>query len=86
MKHLKYFEYLTDDKLEVGDYIGYKRYLGLPPLIVKILRINISKQYFIEELEHPHSTYVVDKWELEDLTDEQLEELNAYLNAEKYNL
>lgn len=86
MKHLKYFEYLKDDNLEVGDYIGYKRYLGLPPLIVKILSITRANKYFIEDIEHPHSTYVVDKWELEDLTDEQLEELNAYLNAEKYNL
>jgi len=77
----------------VGDYFGYKRYLGLPPIIVKLLSIREkqaqfgkSKQYFVEILEEPHTTYVLDSWELQELDDDGIEELKVYLNSEKYNI
>lgn len=88
MKYIKKFENINE--YNVGDYIGYKRYLGLPPIIVKILEINTFSlrviEYVVELLESPHTKYSVNKWELEELTDEQIEELKTYLNAEKYNL
>ena len=77
----------------VNDYAGYKRYLGLPPIIVKILSIGVKqaqmgkrKQYFVELLEEPHTTYVLDPWELNELDDAEKEELKTYLSAEKYNI
>lgn len=94
MKYIKKFENVNE--YNVGDYIGYKRYLGFPPMIVKILSINKCKnweignwrptEYSVELLESPHTKYTATEYELEELTDEQIEELNAYLNAEKYNL
>jgi len=85
---------LFESKLtpSVGDYFGYKRYLGLSPIIVKILSIigenqnRNRKQYFVELLEEPHTTYVLDSWELEELDDDGKIELEVYLNSEKYNI
>lgn len=77
----------------VDDYAAYKRYLGFPPLIVKILSIRevdapIGKKnrYFVELLEKPNTTYVLNSWELGELDDDGLEELKMYLDAKKYNL
>ena len=91
MKHLKYFEYLEDRDLilKEDEYIGYKRYLGFPPLIVKILSINKynkKDKYFVEDIKYPYRTYEIEKWEMEELSNEQLEELDVYLNSKKYNL
>jgi hypothetical protein len=86
MKFLKRFEYYTNLKLKEGDYIGYKRYFGLPSMIVKIVSIDRSNKYFVESIEHPHVSYLAYKWELEELDEGQIEELNAYLDSLKYNL
>lgn len=79
------------DKLD--NYYSYKRYLGLPPIIVKLLRIietqaqmGKKNQYFVELLEEPHTTYVLDDWELQELDDDGIEELKMYLNSKKYKL
>jgi hypothetical protein len=89
--NFKIFEERNTHK--VGDYYSYKRYLGLPPIIVKLLsirevqaQIGKKNQYFVELLEEPHTTYVLDSWELGELDEDGLEELKMYLNAEKYNL
>ena len=77
----KLFENIQDWR-KVGDYYGYKRYLGFPPIIVKILSIRevqaqIGKKYkyFVELLEEPHTTYDLDSWELEELDDDGKKEL-----------
>lgn len=86
MKHIKLYESFNIGYKE-NDYIGYKRYLGLPPLIVKIIKYyEKSRQYFIESIEPPNTTYLVNKYELEELNDEQIKELKTLLTSKKYNL
>lgn len=85
MKNLKQFESFHSVYKE-DDYVTYKRYLGFPPIIVKILKINKSNQYFVEQLESPHNNWVVNRWELDELTEEDQKELDMYLDSQKYNV
>jgi len=67
MKHLKLFENWNIHN--IGDYFGYKIYLGLPPIIVQLLSIRENQaqigkknKYFVELVEEPHTTYVLNNF------------------------
>ena len=84
---------LFENTHKVDNYYGYKRYLGLPPIIVKLLsireveaRIGKKNKYFVELLEEPHTTYDLESWELQELDDAGREELKTYLSSEKFNI
>lgn len=88
MKYLRRFEDIHSN-YNVGDYVSYKRYLGLPPLIVKILSKSYKyDEYFVEclDCDVKKITYIVKKYELDDLTDEQMEYVNIYLRSNDYNI
>jgi hypothetical protein len=93
MKHLKTFErsghrvYKVLD-YKVDDYAIYDKYVNRPGILVKVLAAinNSPYPYFVETVKPPYHTYSLQADDLIDLNEEEQEELDLFLNTQKYNL
>lgn len=87
MKHIKKYNFKQTLKYKEGDIVGYDRYLNQPPTPVKILRATESSPfpYFVEEIKK-QIVHTVARDELIDLTPEQKDEVELYINTQKYNV
>jgi len=89
MKHLKKF---TPDKKELkykeGDFAIYDKYLNQPGILVEVITARSPSlyPYFVQEVKPPHQTHSLESDDLIDLTTQEREELDIYLNSLKYNL
>ena len=92
MKYLKKLEHWHKDrfkkmKYKEDDYAIYDKYVNHPGILVKVLAArNTSYPYFVETVKPPHRTYTLQIDDLIDLNEKEQEELDLYLNTQKYNL
>jgi hypothetical protein len=93
MKHIKKFNSKQSLKskqplkYKEGDIVGYDKYLTQPSIPVVILKATESSPfpYFVEEIKKPY-IHSLSREEIVDLTPEQKDEIELYLNIQKYNI